>query len=151
MGSRGRQAGGTGRWEQCDSVHSQPSGLAYPALCPPALPYWLLQLAISKSSLCPWSSVRLSLISVPIRLHYLPTAVRQGKGRFNPWVRKMPWRRKWQPTPVSCLENPMDRGAWGTTIQGVAESATISSYRLLLLLSSIFPSIRVFSNESALR
>ena len=21
--------------------------------------------------------------------------------RFNPWVRKIPWRRKWQPTPVS--------------------------------------------------
>ena len=20
--------------------------------------------------------------------------------RFNPWVRKVPWRRKWQPTPV---------------------------------------------------
>ena len=20
--------------------------------------------------------------------------------RFNPWVEKMPWRRKWQPTPV---------------------------------------------------
>ena len=20
--------------------------------------------------------------------------------RFNPWVRKMPWRRAWQPTPV---------------------------------------------------
>ena len=20
---------------------------------------------------------------------------------FNPWVRKIPWRRKWQPTPVS--------------------------------------------------
>ena len=20
--------------------------------------------------------------------------------RFNPWVRKMPWRRKWQPTAV---------------------------------------------------
>ena len=19
---------------------------------------------------------------------------------FNPWVRKIPWRRKWQPTPV---------------------------------------------------
>ena len=23
----------------------------------------------------------------------------QGPG-FNPWVRKIPWRRKWQPTPV---------------------------------------------------
>jgi len=21
-------------------------------------------------------------------------------GGFNPWVRKIPWRRKWQPTPV---------------------------------------------------
>ena len=20
--------------------------------------------------------------------------------RFDPWVRKVPWRRKWQPTPV---------------------------------------------------
>ena len=23
-----------------------------------------------------------------------------GRPRFNPWVRKIPWRRKWQPTPV---------------------------------------------------
>ena len=33
--------------------------------------------------------------------------------RFNPWVEKISWRRKWQPTPVFCLENPMDRGTWG--------------------------------------
>ena len=32
--------------------------------------------------------------------------------RFDPWVGKIPWRRKWQPTPYSCLENPMDGGAW---------------------------------------
>ena len=25
--------------------------------------------------------------------------------RFNPWVRKIPWRRKWQPTPVFLLRN----------------------------------------------
>ena len=23
-----------------------------------------------------------------------------AKGRFDPWVRKIPWRRKWEPTPV---------------------------------------------------
>ena len=23
-----------------------------------------------------------------------------GRPRFNPWVEKFPWRRKWQPTPV---------------------------------------------------
>ena len=22
------------------------------------------------------------------------------RGRFDPWVRKIPWRRAWQPTPV---------------------------------------------------
>jgi len=23
-----------------------------------------------------------------------------GRSRLNPWVRKIPWRREWQPTPV---------------------------------------------------
>ena len=23
-----------------------------------------------------------------------------GRHRLDPWVRKFPWRRKWQPTPV---------------------------------------------------
>ena len=31
-----------------------------------------------------------------------------------------PWRRKWQPTPVSLPENPMERGAWRATVHGVA-------------------------------
>ena len=31
---------------------------------------------------------------------------------FDLWVEKIPWRRKWQTTPVgSCLGNPMNRGA----------------------------------------
>ena len=25
---------------------------------------------------------------------------RHGKCEFDPWVRKIPWRREWQPTPV---------------------------------------------------
>ena len=34
--------------------------------------------------------------------------------RFDPWVEKIPWRKKWQPTPVFFfLGNPMDRGDWG--------------------------------------
>ena len=34
------------------------------------------------------------------------------------------WRRKWQLTPVSCLENHMDRGVWWVTVHGVAKSRT---------------------------
>ena len=29
---------------------------------------------------------------------------------FDPWVRKIPWRREWQPNQYSSLENSMDRG-----------------------------------------
>ena len=36
----------------------------------------------------------------------------------------MHWRRKWQPTPLSCLENPMDGGAWWTAVHGVSKSQT---------------------------
>src|SRR5574337_38816 len=91
---------------------------------------------------------------------------------FDPSVRKIPWRRKWKPTPVllpgkshgwrslagfslwgrkeldtterlhfrfslscigegngnplqcSCLENPMDGGAWKAAVHGVAEGRT---------------------------
>ena len=32
--------------------------------------------------------------------------------KFDPWVGKIPWRRKWQHTPVFLLGNPMDRGNW---------------------------------------
>ena len=31
---------------------------------------------------------------------------------FNPWVGKVAWRRAWHHIQYSCLENPMDRGAW---------------------------------------
>ena len=41
---------------------------------------------------------------------------------FNPLVRKICWRRVWQPLQYSCLENPMDRGAWQATVRRVAKS-----------------------------
>ena len=39
---------------------------------------------------------------------------------FVPWFGKIPWRRRWQPTSLICLENPMDRGAWQATVHGMA-------------------------------
>ena len=49
---------------------------------------------------------------------------RRKRRGFDPWVGKIPWRRAWQPTPDSCLENPLDRGAWQATVHGVADSWT---------------------------
>ena len=36
----------------------------------------------------------------------------------------IPWRRAWQPTLVSCLENPIDGGAWRAVVYRVARSRT---------------------------
>ena len=36
-----------------------------------------------------------------------------------PWVGKIPWRRKREPSQYSCLENSMDRGAWRSTVHRV--------------------------------
>ena len=36
----------------------------------------------------------------------------------------MHWRRKWQPIPCSCLENPRDGGGWWAAVYGVAQSWT---------------------------
>ena len=33
-------------------------------------------------------------------------------------------RRKWHPLQYSCLENPMDRGAWQAAVHGVTKSQT---------------------------
>ena len=44
--------------------------------------------------------------------------------RFDYWVRKIPWRRAWQPTAVFFLENPMDREAWQAIVHRVAKSQT---------------------------
>ena len=32
---------------------------------------------------------------------------------FHPWVWKISWKRVWQPTHYSCLENPIDRRVGG--------------------------------------
>ena len=34
------------------------------------------------------------------------------------------WRRRWRPLQYSCLESPMDRGAWWAAVHGFAEGRT---------------------------
>ena len=36
----------------------------------------------------------------------------------DPWVGKIPGEGNGNPLQYSCLENPMDRGAWWTTVHG---------------------------------
>ena len=55
---------------------------------------------------------------------------RHKRCRFEPWVGKILWRRKWQPTSVSLPGKfPGQRGAQWAAVHGVAESQTrLSTY-----------------------
>ena len=44
--------------------------------------------------------------------------------RFDPYVRKISWRRKWSPTPVFLLGNSKDTETWKSTVREVAKSWT---------------------------
>ena len=68
------------------------------------------------------------------------------RGRFDPWIWKVPWKRKWQPTPLLLLGNPMDRGAWWAPVHVVMKSRTLLSdwackIRYIFLDGVIYPKL----------
>ena len=66
-------------------------------------------------------------------LKNLPTNARLKRRRFDPWVGKIPWWRKWQPSPVFLLgESHGQRslvGPWGHKDSDMAEHLTAFSIR----------------------
>ena len=79
------------------------------------------RVAQSQARLKPLSTHARKVFPVVQAVKHPPQCGRPG---FHPWVGKSPWRRKWQPTPVSCLENPKDGGAWQATVHELAKSWT---------------------------
>ena len=47
------------------------------------------------------------------------------RSKFEPWVGKMPWRKKWQATPIFLpRKSHGQRSLVGATVQGVAKTWT---------------------------
>ena len=59
------------------------------------------------------------------------SACDSGDLRFSSWIRKLPWRREWQPTPVflpgeSCGQKSLvDYSSWGCKDSDTAEQLTL--------------------------
>ena len=49
---------------------------------------------------------------------------RHKRCRFDPWVGKITWSRKWQPTPVLLPGESLFRRAWWVIVHGVSKSWT---------------------------
>ena len=66
---------------------------------------------------------------------------------FNPWIRKMLWRRKWQPTPVFLpgkfhgQRSLAGSGPWGRTESDTTEQLSVHTHTRLLMLLFLFRSI----------
>ena len=52
------------------------------------------------------------------------SACQSRRNGFNPWVRKTPWRRKWQPTPVFQPGKSHGQRTWQATVHRGANSWT---------------------------
>ena len=50
--------------------------------------------------------------------------MRCKRHRFDLWVGKIPGEEHGNPFQYSCLESPMDGGAWGATVQRVTKTQT---------------------------
>ena len=44
--------------------------------------------------------------------------------KFDPWIGKIPWSKKCQPTPVFLPGKSIDRRAWQATVHGVGKNRT---------------------------
>ena len=61
---------------------------------------------------------------IPMLSHHLSQCRGCKRCRFHPWVGKLPGGGHDNPLQYSCLENPMDRGAWRPAVHRVAKSQT---------------------------
>ena len=78
-----------------------------------------------------WSNLALLLLLSPLLMGFPggsvvknPPANAGDAGDFDPWIRKIPGGGNDNPLQYSCLESPMDRGAWWVTVHGVSKSQT---------------------------
>ena len=70
------------------------------------------------------SAIRITLLDFPGGSDGKESACNAGDMGSIPELGKSPGERNGNLLQYSCLENPMDRGAWWATVHGVAKSRT---------------------------
>ena len=73
-----------------------------------------------------WQTVTARASQVALVVKNLPANAADGSKRrgFNPCLGKIPGGGDGNPLQYSCLENPMDRGAWQARVHRVTKSQT---------------------------
>ena len=83
------------KWRQ---FHKELGDLGQLGLHIASFPYWSAKNDSITTVIFPCYSGAASLVAQLVK--YPPANAADKRHAFNPWIRKIPWRRKWQPTPV---------------------------------------------------
>ena len=95
-----------GLWFMGSQESDMTEAIVVSTLHPPVVFHQCPMMALKNCSLCPWPSSRplyLSCICFPGGTSGKESTryCKRHKGRrFDPWVKTIPWKRKWQPAPV---------------------------------------------------
>ena len=79
------------------------------------------------------------------------------RGRFDPWVWKIPWRRAWQPTPVFLPEKPHGQrslvgySAWGREESDPTEHTHTHMHRTTQMWGWLKPLMQKHGSEPKIR
>ena len=77
---------------------------------------WLICLSVSRTDLVTAAAAKSLQLCVPANAGVV------GHAGSIPGLGRSPGRGTGNPIQYSCLENPMDRGAWPAAVHGIAES-----------------------------
>ena len=84
---------------------------------------WELQIWMARKDeiALSWMPTRVFQVALVVK-NPSANAVDVKSCEFDPWVKKIPSKKAWQPTLVFLVENPLDRGSWWATAHRVTKS-----------------------------
>ena len=107
----------------CSPISGSPPGSSVPGILQARTLEWV---AISFSNAWKWklkvkSLNCVQLLGTPWTAAYQAPPSKGFPRQEYYHTSEVRWRRQWHPLQYSCLENPMDGGAWWAVVHGVAE------------------------------
>ena len=75
------------------------------------------------------------------------SACQRRRCEFDPWVGKIPWRRKWQHSPVFLPGNSLVRGAWWARVHGVTKSQTTTEHARMHILIDTLRHLQAWTSQ----
>ena len=80
-------------------------------------------------------------------VHFVSSAWNAGDPGLIPGSGRSPGEGNGNPLQYSCLENPLDRGAWQATVHGVAKNRTQLSDFIFTFRAAVYTLGRFKANE----